>query len=1410
MSRFNPGLAAAIADARASMGASRQRVEELLGAPIEEVLAQAEREYADVQIPSFESLSADLAAGRERQRASDAERITLADLRNRQFQRYLESQTFNTIPGIEEPPPVRTYMPIPEGGVPDSEEQFRQQQIENVITARRELGDLIQVPFDESAETAERERLQASDRPSVESILSGVQEDITRIKGEQLRADVNPVSPEYPTLNTAGEFGANLVRGAVDPFVGVANAIAGTDIPTLSETQAGRAGLPVSALDTPPEPGVPGSQQASVVTQTIPRFLGEAIATAPAAGAGGKLGAMAAEAAGLGPLAATAARGGGAMVGFDVPGIAETAQKEGGLAAAERAAGDVLVGGGLAAIPKALIDEVSSLIGKLKTVSAERAATAAGEFKTAQAVANREESFARVRALRDQLREEVATSALERRLPEPQGPVGPPKPQGQIGPPVPQLPPRPEPRPREGFIPEPQGQVGPPRPQRIGPPEPQGQIGPPKPQYANMEEFAKERSLPAPVPPTPSDATINAQLKGERAAALRSTVGSLTPAGANVLPSTPDIQGLYEGARETTKAIREGWAHVVRTPTRLINAIPDESIIGRARDQLRHVSVRYPDYGRFAARARGAQALAEEDAVKRVKDEVFTKMVDEELYKAHRALAGKVKISDLPKEVQPWIRQARGMLDDQSRQLLDELKAAGMQDTQLYRSVEKNLGQYVGEYLPPRGPIESARRWIGNLSKKRLATERFRRKRPDAWSLRVGSGNQAKYVNLAEEYGIETEAEAKDFLAQLKEVRKAGFIKANADGVISTDLKNAVLQGKDALSLEAPLTEADRIAMGFVRDPRVGFGRSYLDAERNIANLKLYRQTRDLYAMRPPEGAEGDALQEWARRNGLKQMPKNERLGAVSEAWLPRQIAQDINETYAERSLPSRIWNAYLNEWKASKTMYNPATHARNFIGNFVFADLAGISPANPGNGKYYRKAFLELMNKGVAYREAVREGVIGTEYFGNEVRDHILLLPKESGPWDNYLLNLYRRMRQKTGRLYNGEDQIFKIASYLKQREAGMSVEDAAAHVDKWFPNYSNIAPATKVLSRMPLGAPFVAFLDQAGRIGLRAAAEHPIKVAKWAALPGIITGGSVLYMGMSPEEKEMLDERRSYFEPIVPWRDSRGRAQTFDLRYIIPFANDVPNMNSRTRKLYARFFFGQPGISQMQDLIYNQDAYTGREIIGKDDNRFFGAAKHVVAGMIPAPSFIVSGIPRVRRALKGEGQREDVYKAIVGVLTGISLRPGYVSRQDAYNKLREEALTVPAVARVVNKVLGGDIRRRSWQAFTRDIDSNQRFAAFLHYFDVYRTAESDPILTKNIAQSIGSRARAGERRIREEGMTREQAARKEGLERALDVPPPTPPTKEEFIQSLMKENFSRERAEEIWREENEQRKAG
>lgn len=490
-------------------------------------------------------------------------------------------------------------------------------------------------------------------------------------------------------------------------------------------------------------------------------------------------------------------------------------------------------------------------------------------------------------------------------------------------------------------------------------------------------------------------------------------------------------------------------------------------------------------------------------------------------------------------------------------------------------------------------------------------------------------------------------------------------------------VKEIMRDMRQRFTKERPLTTEEQEKAGLITDP-------------------VYAVVRYVAQMEH-DNATADMFNELAKRTDLVsdtplvdfvQIPDHGRFGRLAGRYVPKVLAEQILETVSAPDGAAQLYDALLAMWKSGKTVWNPGTHARNILGNLMFAQLAGTSTWNPANATYYAQAWRAIREGGDDARELFAQGVLGADFSSAELRSELkALLPDplnivgDLSTLTRVSMALHRKWSKLSSGVhwaYSTEDAVFKAAAYFKARAMGLTETDARDHVRKWFPYYDNIGTSFAIKNLKRFGMPFFSFTRESLRIFGHAAKERPIALAAALALPSLLTAMSAALLGLSDRDKKdvLRDMRgrgrfllrdRPIMSILLPNRDGRGRLQQFDLSNILPFADfvsqrrDDPKQHPWWQELALHAVSGSPVTGLLYAAATSRDPYSNRNIWEEDmgdGEKAMQYAKHAWSVLSPplAPggtgtSTIAQSFERsTNKTLEKRNTPQAVMRALLG----------------------------------------------------------------------------------------------------------------------------------------------------------------
>jgi len=214
----------------------------------------------------------------------------------------------------------------------------------------------------------------------------------------------------------------------------------------------------------------------------------------------------------------------------------------------------------------------------------------------------------------------------------------------------------------------------------------------------------------------------------------------------------------------------------------------------------------------------------------------------------------------------------------------------------------------------------------------------------------------------------------------------------------------------------------------------------------------------------------------------------------------------------------------------------------------------------------------------------------------------------------------------RKLIKLYGSEDELFRLAAFIKARQDGLSDHDAGKFARESFLNYDIRAPWINAMRRSAW--PFFAFTYRAAPMLARIGADKPHKVMKYHILSAALTGMSYgmraglaylaygLVFGDADDEEEkerafLADEKSGkvwgFMAPKLirmPWNDKNGNPVFLDIRRWVPAGDIVDTGQTQSiLPIPPALSIGGP-LGLVSEFFANKSAFTGREIVDRKND--------------------------------------------------------------------------------------------------------------------------------------------------------------------------------------------------------------
>jgi diguanylate cyclase (GGDEF)-like protein len=441
-------------------------------------------------------------------------------------------------------------------------------------------------------------------------------------------------------------------------------------------------------------------------------------------------------------------------------------------------------------------------------------------------------------------------------------------------------------------------------------------------------------------------------------------------------------------------------------------------------------------------------------------------------------------------------------------------------------------------------------------------------------------------------------------------------------------------------------------------------------------DLKALEQ-RLVTAAHKASGRTDLTTEEFLRENYVR-LPTSKKLGGLSSKFVRKEIANDLeaftaaynidNATTLQKFFARGGTLERMNSfWKTGKIALNPASWFRNIVGNFSLLDLSTSTPSHKLVGMLHEEISRAIDSKqtdGEYWTLAKHYGLFGTTFsaielqsffnnYGDELtKARVAREKRTDSAWDKQLTHfdemlgpIFKMAGHKLGgstakgfAFVEGAFKTVAFRDYVQtwEKQNGMSYKDlvgekqnvllakAASHANDAIIDYSKAHAIVKDLRRLPFGDPFLTFTYKSLPIMLKSMVNHPIKFAKYATLPALLTTIALAANDWEDKDWERIQKGMTDYHRdnpgmfLYPWKDKTGRMQIADAGYLIPW-NQWHVAAKKAYRVYAEDggespfaatgkalynvsnelgFMGGPAPQAVAAFITGKDSFTGQDI--------------------------------------------------------------------------------------------------------------------------------------------------------------------------------------------------------------------
>lgn len=433
------------------------------------------------------------------------------------------------------------------------------------------------------------------------------------------------------------------------------------------------------------------------------------------------------------------------------------------------------------------------------------------------------------------------------------------------------------------------------------------------------------------------------------------------------------------------------------------------------------------------------------------------------------------------------------------------------------------------------------------------------------------------------------------------------------------------------------LTPEQMKELGQIENPAYLVFKSTFDLMKDVENAKfLNRVAKDVGT---------DVAQE-----GFIQMPKSARLVSLQDKYVPESIHNLIQEI--TKPVESGLGKKLMADFKFSKVILNPATHARNVMSNMVLNWWKlGIGPWRVDK---YASSIKEIATNGEMWQRAQKVGG-GMDTFASQEIINLLDDPSLMG-FGSKVGNAWGSVKKKLGGFYQQEENVAKLTAFTDYVKKGFSDDEAWKAAESATFNYAQVTPFVRKLRTSLFGFPFITFGLKAAPVALETIAKNPRRVSVF----GKIKTGFENQGDTKETERERASEApwiKDGFYIKMPFKDSNGRSAYFDLSYILPFgdlvsgqftASEINRETGLPENKLLSVASNAPAVNLAKEIFRNQDFY-GDKIWQDSDStekKLGDIMRHLSKVMLPPP--VADEIPGGH---KSDGTRRQ--KGFTGTLS-------------------------------------------------------------------------------------------------------------------------------------------------------------
>jgi hypothetical protein len=322
---------------------------------------------------------------------------------------------------------------------------------------------------------------------------------------------------------------------------------------------------------------------------------------------------------------------------------------------------------------------------------------------------------------------------------------------------------------------------------------------------------------------------------------------------------------------------------------------------------------------------------------------------------------------------------------------------------------------------------------------------------------------------------------------------------------------------KGKVQVARDFTKTERMAMGESRDVALRLAVFFRESAHDIALGHMFKSIDSMEGavLKIPEKTSRQEANALAKERGYVFLPKAVsnhgimRYGALSGKYVRGDVARVMERLTSRRYKDETTeflasgYKKILGAWKIGKTAYQPQTHLLNTITNLHLAVMDGREPV-----RMVYNGIGSLIKKDQYYREAIEAGLLDSSIVRGEwsLDDYVKGMSSINME-EPEALTRTAAVIQKTWKgiktvakspikLYSWEDEVFKLGTFIDERNLGKSPKEALAAANKLFFDYSDVPKGVQFLRETGI-VPFISYTYKIIPTIAKTFSEHPERIA-------------------------------------------------------------------------------------------------------------------------------------------------------------------------------------------------------------------------------------------------------------------------------------------------------------------------